>query len=560
MSAVEFFFTRNQTEKKYKDFPQAGYAPGFSFLSEHAIVDILWSDVTTREALQVLLDLGEGSFKIEAEKAVLNHKGLLISRLFYNPNAEARLSGYHNKLSLQDDEESTRYKLRGTICTDGLVLNLLAYDTSQQKRKGKGAKVTEDEDLAAGPDMDIELDEAFLDGAYSGKADQSNIKPFDLQHINWKRGSDLLPNVEVTFHTPEVCPPADRTIVIGCDPGITNALTFSKLDPAHPQQRETFKVTGKFLNLPCVRFRHLLEQRKKEQGVTELESHIPVFERDGFDQFFQYLEECPDGNTESRLTQLWAFYEHKWFLKKRWDLRKAQTSTYDYVVQRLLRMMKGQPDQQVVLAVGLGSFTSTTGLPSKHTSIMKHVVTRVRSCFDIYLTCTSAQKLALLNWVQPRLLFDRSRALDIRWWARTSTLQVLAALDPPVRASWRQSRQDPSTVDHAKCTWIVTLLDPRTLHGSARPSLRTNDDHPSSSLRQWQQKKEKEPSASASQRQRQKEKASASASAVGASAVGASVVEASVVAGNNNWGQTTSQTICKCFMSFMYAVRFSEHS
>jgi len=414
MSAVEYFFIRNQIEKKYKDFPQTGYAPGYSFLSEHAIVDILWPDKTTREALGILLNLRKGYPKTDAEKAVLSHKGLLISRLFYDPDTELRIDGYHRKVSLQDDEASTRYKLRGTVCTDGLVLNLLAYDTSQQRRKGK-AKVNEDDDLAEASDLALELDDAFLDEAYEGEGGQE-ITPFDHQHINWKRGSDLLPNVEVTFQKKEDCPAPDKTIVIGCDPGIRNALTFSKLDPAHPQERETFKVTSNFLNVPYTRFRHLFQRRKNERELTELESGIPEFKRDSFDQFFQYLRESPEEDADSRQTQLMCFYEHRWMLKKRWDLRKAQTSTYDYVVQRLLRMMKGEPDQKAVLSVGLGSFSSSTGMPSKHTSIMKHVITRVIAFACSYLLCTGAWKTRFfLNCVRLCPVFNRSRVLDIRW-------------------------------------------------------------------------------------------------------------------------------------------------
>lgn len=192
-------------------------------------------------------------------------------------------------------------------------------------------------------------------------------------------------------------------------------MTFSKLDPAHPQERETFKVTSNFLNLPCTRFQHLLQRRKKEREVTGLESRIPVFKRDGFDQFFRYLRECPDGDTDSRMTHFMCFYEHRWMLKKRWDLRKAQTSTYDYVVQRLLRMMKGEPDQQAILSVGLGSFNSTTGMPSKHASVMKHVVTRVRSCLCVHIVCAQRHRTPLLNCVRLCPAFDRSRASDIRW-------------------------------------------------------------------------------------------------------------------------------------------------
>lgn len=380
MSSVEFFFARNDIEKKYKDFPHARYSPSCSFLSEHALVDILWSDATTREALRVVLDLDEKALKSDAEQIVLSRKGILISKLFYDTGSDKRLSGYHNKLSLQEEDANTRYKLRGTICTDGLVLNLLAYDTHQLRRRTKETKVREDADLVAEADWSVELDDPFLDEAYNDEADDTpkDVTPSDLQCINWKRGSDLLPNVEVTFDRKKSCPPADKTIVIGCDPGIKNALTFSKLDPTQPHQRESFEVTSSFLNLPITNHRHLLQRRKTEQGVTELESQLPAFRRDSIEEHFRYLQESPNGDAESRLSHLQRFYEHRWHLKKGWDLKKAQTATYDYVVQRLLKMMRGQQDQQAVLSVGLGSFTSRTGMPSKHTAILKHVVTRVR--------------------------------------------------------------------------------------------------------------------------------------------------------------------------------------
>ncbi|KAG0198930.1 hypothetical protein BGX31_004435, partial [Mortierella sp. GBA43] len=218
MSAVEHFYLRNSIEKKYKDFPQASYAPRFSFLSESALVDILWSNSTTQEALRVLLDLGPKAFKNDAEHTVLSHKGLLISRLFYNTESKERLSGYHNKLSLQEAESSTRYKLKGTVCTNGLTLNLLAYDTHHQRPRKTDPKAPNDLDLEGDLDLDMQLDDAFLDEAYGEEeadCDTQEVTTSDLCHINWKRGSDLLPNVEVTFDKKENCPPADKTIVVG---------------------------------------------------------------------------------------------------------------------------------------------------------------------------------------------------------------------------------------------------------------------------------------------------------------------------------------------------------
>ncbi|KAF9963389.1 hypothetical protein BGZ65_003778 [Modicella reniformis] len=210
MSAVEFLYQESDREKVQR------LSAGFSFLSEHAMVDILWSDETTREALRVLLNLGEECKKTEAEKTALSEKDLLISGLFYNPDAETRLDGYHNKLS----------------------------------RRAKEAKITENEDLAAESDLSLELDGAFLgwyDFGWCGFGWRvmmaKPIKPSDLQHINWKTGSDLLPNVEITFYKQEIAHRQND-----CDrmrrPRNKERAGLFKFDPAHPQHRETFKVTS----------------------------------------------------------------------------------------------------------------------------------------------------------------------------------------------------------------------------------------------------------------------------------------------------------------------------
>ncbi|KAF9344185.1 hypothetical protein BGX34_005924 [Mortierella sp. NVP85] len=179
----------------------------------------------------------------------------------------------------------------------------------------------------------------------------------------------------------------DKTIVIGCDPGVQNALAFSKLKPAHPTDRETFKVAGYFLNVTYTQFRHLFQRRKNERELAELESDIPAFRRDSFDQLFRYLRGSPDENAYPRLTQL-TFLWTPINVEKRWDLRKEQTSTYGYVVQRLLRMMEGEPDQKAVLSVGLGSFNGITEMPSNYTSVIKLIFTRaVSSRFKYCRSC-----------------------------------------------------------------------------------------------------------------------------------------------------------------------------
>ncbi|KAF9986018.1 hypothetical protein BGZ65_009087, partial [Modicella reniformis] len=68
---------------------------------------------------------------------------------------EGRVDGYHRKVSL------SKFKLKDTICTDGLMLNLLAYDTTQQKRRSKSADQGE-ADMIVDLSEELELEDGVL--------------------------------------------------------------------------------------------------------------------------------------------------------------------------------------------------------------------------------------------------------------------------------------------------------------------------------------------------------------------------------------------------------------
>jgi hypothetical protein len=340
------------------------------FISEHGLLDIFWSDEKTKEILKRLLGLGDSATKAEAENLVLSRKGFLISTLFYNPDKQGRKDGYHRKVSLQESTQDTKFKMKGTICTNGLILNLLAYDITQLKPRSD-FKAKDDTDIVVDLDQMLELEDGFL-SATADKEQGEVLSELDYGNINFKRGSKLLENVEVKFDKPERCPSPRTTTIVGCDPGIVNPLTFSQLDPGNPHKRETVKITSKFLNFPVSRFRQLLVRRKKEYEIDKIESSKPSFGRDTMDQYFRWVNDSGTGTT-TNLDKLQHFYEHLWYLRKSWDLQKAQRATYDHVVQRVLRML----GPNGVLVIGLGSFESDRGVPSKHTSIMRHLIVQV---------------------------------------------------------------------------------------------------------------------------------------------------------------------------------------
>ncbi|ORZ16718.1 hypothetical protein BCR41DRAFT_353007 [Lobosporangium transversale] len=370
MSDIEFFLRENKKVKKYSDFPTPPWSPRYVYLSEHALVDVLWANEDTKQLLERILPLNNAS-KTAMYECVQGTKGVLIQALFCDIGGDRMVHGYRDKVFLQSqDKDITRFKLKETISTNGLVLNLLAYDTTQTKRQQQSDVDEED------PSQELEFSQGFLNTTCS-KAAGEDLTDEDYANINWKRSSKLLENVELTFNKPGRCPSANTTTIVGCDPGIVNALTFSSLDPHNPNLRQTVKVRSRFLYLPVLRFNHLLNKRKREKGMIEVESAIPCVWK-GCVQRVLSMDERRIPDTDrikefgcaSRVLRVQMAPK-----KKKWDLRKAQRATFDYAVQRVLKML----GEKGVLVVGLGSFESSKGVPSKHTTITRHLVTQVKA-------------------------------------------------------------------------------------------------------------------------------------------------------------------------------------
>jgi len=81
---------------------------------------------------------------------------------------------------------------------------------------------------------------------------------------------------------------------------------------------------------------------------------------------------------------LFEFYHTKWMLKRKWDLQKAQQRAIDLAVDQIFKLAgvssgKARSDTgpTVVFALGLGSFNSGKGLPSKHGPLERRFTQRV---------------------------------------------------------------------------------------------------------------------------------------------------------------------------------------
>ncbi|KAF9273077.1 hypothetical protein BGZ68_001810, partial [Mortierella alpina] len=270
----------NRATQSFNQYPKSSWTASFSLFSEEDLVHSLFSVQSTRPLLQDVLG---GADTVESlVDTVLNHKGVLIQGLLYPVGQEfsrrSRPSGYHHKLSLQSDPSETKLKLRSVIRTDGLVLQLLAYDTKGERRTAKkdsgsataagktGLYDEDDEDDAA-----FELDEAFLDQGHPTSptfAAPDATKSYDPTKINFARGSKALTNVEVKFASPEDCPDHKGTRIVGVDLGDRISFCATRIGPREGErtdenegQRETVYIRRNYLYKPATAFRQQYQER-----------------------------------------------------------------------------------------------------------------------------------------------------------------------------------------------------------------------------------------------------------------------------------------------------------
>jgi hypothetical protein len=154
-SDIEVFFEHNGLGRTYAEFPKAKFTPGFVCLSETVLLDIFSANketwAITKQKIQALGTMVVK--KADAQAFVQDHKAFLIDALFGH-------NGFKD-VSLQDQTEmKTKLKLKGTVCTNGLVLHALAYDISVLRHKAAREAAGDDVDEADEQDY---VDDAFLE-------------------------------------------------------------------------------------------------------------------------------------------------------------------------------------------------------------------------------------------------------------------------------------------------------------------------------------------------------------------------------------------------------------
>ncbi|KAF9271081.1 hypothetical protein BGZ68_004281, partial [Mortierella alpina] len=214
----------------------------------------------------------------------------------------------------------TRYKLKGSIVTNGLEVHLLAYDTKCPRRRATSnaePEENQDQDLANEMDAELEIEGGFtavedLDADTkdmlqaqvalgtativtqstpavaqdSSEAESSSQAAPATFAVNWRQKSKILDNLEVVLDKPEDRARLTDAIILGVDPGEINPLVIAKLDPRQPNERHVVKITRKMHYIPYAHYRQALEARKVDANIDKAESGIPTFLRATLSSYF----------------------------------------------------------------------------------------------------------------------------------------------------------------------------------------------------------------------------------------------------------------------------------
>ncbi|ORZ21826.1 hypothetical protein BCR41DRAFT_394593 [Lobosporangium transversale] len=222
---IDYFLEENSQAGMFADFSKSKHRSMYVYLSEEGLFHIFHGhEDTSRRVLHALESVNEATVE-DAVQKVLRCKGLLISSLLCPVRTHRCIIGYQQGATINVRIlESVQNE--GTICTNGLVLYLLAYDTTKEHPRARAFLsrsrddenndiFTEDDDdakrkfsttlSAAAKRVQGEAPRTSVPsgGPSSGPAasndesDTSDTQRAHVTSVNWKRSFKILKNLEV---------------------------------------------------------------------------------------------------------------------------------------------------------------------------------------------------------------------------------------------------------------------------------------------------------------------------------------------------------------------------
>lgn len=392
ISSIENFIILNKAcGNPRRLVPLSSYEHGFVSLSELDLIRIFWADNDLQSRLQWYAKddypmlVAEGGMPSQPD--VINWisgqaPGCLINMMltdigsnregsrgkpkgFRATTSTMTLTGMrHHIRTIQEDSFDPKdynergYILRGSIRTDGFLLQLLAYKMNELNS--------------------VKYRRLPVDKLPSRITSTLGGTDYHLTEIR-----NVVRNKQDVADLWGDCQPCEIK-VLGIDPGQACVIGASALLPSQGETKfYNLAVKQKATYQPTLKHRRWMQRKKTRtifdsQNVGEIESALPPTRGDQ-SNFKSYVEQLK--NVDEHLE---SFYNINSTIKKhRWNAKRARDEEYKRIGDSLLRMIGGsigrkrKSEDKSVIALGLGKFSSKSRLSSLHESFQSYFVRTV---------------------------------------------------------------------------------------------------------------------------------------------------------------------------------------
>ena len=144
-------------------------------------------------------------------------------------------------------------------------------------------------------------------------------------------------------------------------------------------------VKSKAVYQPNFRFRRWLENEKKatpdgeDESVHDIETRLPPLkgQRASVVNYVKELE-----SVETRLLEFYSGSDNR-YNRHVWDMQRARHIEFQLIADQLLKIVGGgiglryDPSKPALIGVGLGQFSTSSGLSSPHSSFLAYFIQKV---------------------------------------------------------------------------------------------------------------------------------------------------------------------------------------
>ncbi|GJJ77517.1 putative transposase [Entomortierella parvispora] len=276
------------------------------------------------------------------------------------------------------------YVSRGSILTDGFRVYLLAYKLRElqcvrYRRLPPDRLPPRISSTVGGTDSYLQEIRNVVKDDMDFEKLWPGARPTDIKILTLDAGQAFV--VGAYAYLPGRNGALSTTMDISVD--LTRPTDAEQDGPVHLN----LAVNQKAVMQPVFRYRRWLNTEKgvvteaEPSSISDIESNLPPL-RGSQSSVEEYVRKIKE--VEERLS---TFYNgrNRRFKRHTWDMKRAKHAEYQAIAERLLRIVGGttgrhrDPNNHVIIGVGLGQFKSSSRLSSLHSSFLDYFIPLARS-------------------------------------------------------------------------------------------------------------------------------------------------------------------------------------